>query len=184
MMRNWLMSLLLILAACATGGASLPPLAEAPPGPYRLGAGDEIRVTVFGLDAANNSYMVGDAGTISVALLGPVAVAGQTVPEVEATLAAALREKELIRAPSVNVQIQKYRPFFILGEVQKPGQYPYVPGMSVLTAVSIAGGFTFRAASDKAEIVRNQDGRVSKGRAKPESLVLPGDTIKISEAWF
>jgi polysaccharide export outer membrane protein len=179
-----LLVVLLMLVGSVAAARSLPPIGDVAPGPYRLGAGDGIRVTVYGLDVANKSYAVGDGGTISVPLVGQLAVTGKTVLEVETMLAAALRDKQLLNAPSVSVEVERYRQFFILGEVQKPGQYPYVPGMSVLTAVSIAGGYTFRAQTKRATIVRNLDGRTIKGGAVPETLVQPGDTISIAEAWF
>lgn len=176
--------LLLFATACASDAARIAPLAESGPAPYRLGTGDEVRVTVFGLDAANNSYVVGDTGTIAVPLLPPVPAAGKTVDELQAALAEAIRGRDLLRTPSVSVQIQKYRPFYILGEVQRPGQYPFVPGMSVLAAVSTAGGYTFRANTKGVVVSRASGSGVSKGRATPETLVQPGDTITVLESWF
>ena len=151
---------------------------------YQLGAGDEIRVSVFGLDALTNAYVVGDAGTISLPLVSEIPVRGKTTRDVEVAIANSLREKDVVKNPSVSVQVTKYRPFFILGEVQRPGQYPYVPGMSVLTAVSIAGGYTFRANSKNASITRNIQDKIVKGRANPETPVMPGDTVLIPESWF
>ena len=104
--------------------------------------------------------------------------------ELQAQLATMIRARELVREPSVSVQVQKYRPFFILGEVQRPGQYAYVPGMSVLTAVSIAGGYTFRANKKRATIVRLVGTESIRGRALPETQIQPGDTINVPEAWF
>lgn len=182
--KSVIAALLLFATACASSSATLAPIAPAPPGAYRLGAGDEVRITVFGLDAATNSYVVGDAGTIAVPLLPPVAAAGRTAEELQASIVDAIKTRELLRAPSVSVQVQKYRPFFILGEVQKPGQYPYVPGMSVLTAVSIAGGYTFRADTKKAVILRPTAAGAAKGSAKADTPVQPGDTVNILEAWF
>lgn len=182
--KSAIAALLLLATACTSTSSALAPIASAPPGPYRLGAGDEVRVTVFGLDAATNNYVVGDAGTIAVPLLPPVTAAGLTADELQATLAEAIQKRDLMRSPSVSVQVQKYRPFFILGEVQRPGQYPYVPGMSVLTAVSIAGGYTFRADTKKAAILRPTGSSVTKGGAGPDTLVQPGDTVSIPEAWF
>lgn len=182
--KRVLLAFLLVLAIQPAIAASLKPIPEVAAGPYRLGSGDEVRVTIFGLDAASNTYAIGDDGTISIPLLGLVTANGKSLPELETTIADALRKKDLVRQPSVSVQVTRYRPFFILGEVQKPGQYPYVPGMSVLTAVSIAGGFTFRANKRSATIVRAIDGKMVKGKATPESQVLPGDTINIPEGWF
>lgn len=184
MFRLILVALLLLAGACTTGAGRIAPLAETGSSPYRLGTGDEVRVTVFGLDAANNSYVVGDTGMIAVPLLAPVAAAGKTVDELQAALVQAISARELLRAPSVSVQIQKYRPFFILGEVQRPGQYPFVPGMSVLAAVSTAGGFTFRADTKGMIVSRASGTAVIKGRAAPEALVQPGDTINVLESWF
>lgn len=168
------------LGGCAGPNAALPELTASRPAAYQLGAGDELRVTVFGLDAMNNSYIVGDTGAIALPLLDPVSVAGHTVRETEALVADAIRARKLVLEPRVSAQIQTYRPFYILGEVQKPGQYPYVPGMSVMTAVSVAGGYTFRADTKNATIVRAS----TKGRALAETPVLPGDTIQITETWF
>src|SRR3546814_190974 len=95
-----------------------------------------------------------------------------------------LRHRDVIKDPSVSAQVLKYRPFFILGEVQRPGQYAYVPGMSVLTAVSIAGGYTFRADSKSASITRNEGDKIIKGQATPQTPVMPGDTVFVPEDWF
>lgn len=184
MRRNWLLAAVLAVSAGAASAERLPPLPAMPPSAYRLGPGDEVRVTVFGLDAANNSYVVGDTGMIAVPLLPPIPAAGKSADELQALLVDQLKARELVKSPSVSVQIQKYRPFFILGEVQKPGQYPFVPGMSVLTAASIAGGYTFRADTKRAVVVRSVNGESIKGRAAPETLVQPGDTIRIPESWF
>lgn len=173
-----------LVAGCAAPASRLPPVATGQLSPYQLGPGDEIRVTVFGLDAATNSYIVGDAGTISMPLLDVVSAEGKTTREFEAEIATRLRDKAILRDPSVSVQVQKYRPFFILGQVQRPGQYAYVPGMSVLTAVSIAGGYTFRADTRQASITRPAGGRNVQGRAEQQTPVLPGDTVLVYESRF
>ncbi len=180
-----LAALALLVSGCAAHGAdsaviAAPAVAE----PYHLGAGDELRINVFGLDAANNSYLIGDSGGISVPLVGPIDAAGKTVAEVEAMIAESLRTRQIVRDPNVSVQITKYRPFYILGEVQRPGQYPYVPGMTVLNAVSIAGGYTFRANNRRAMIVRNAGSGAQTAAARPDTRVLPGDTVNIPESWF
>ncbi len=182
--RIWWLALAVVASTATAAAERLPPLPDSVPSAYRLGPGDEVRVTVFGLDAATNTYVVGDTGTIAVPLLPLISAAGKSADELQAALVEALRARELVRVPSVTVQIQKYRPFFILGEVQKPGQYPFVPGMSVLTAVSIAGGYTFRADKKHVVVVRVVDGKSTKGGAVPETPVQPGDTISIPESWF
>ena len=167
------------LSACA-GDGGVPPLAAEAPGAYRLGPGDHLRVNVLGLDQMNNSYIVGDTGAIALPLVDVVPVDGRTVREVEAAIAGRLLARRLVLDPKVTAQVETYRPFFILGEVQRPGSYPYVPGMSVLTAASLAGGYTFRADTKRAEITRAS----RKGLASSDAPVMPGDIVRVREGWF
>lgn len=179
-LTTFLTSICIGTAACAGQSGSLPALAAVQPGPYTLGPGDELRISVVGLDAMNNSYLVSDTGSIALPMLQPVDVKGKTVREVEVTIADQIRTAQIVLDPKVSAQIQSYRPFFITGEVQRPGQYPYIPGMSLTTAVSVAGGYTFRADKKKAMVTR----AAAKGVATPDTPVLPGDTIMIRESWF
>ena len=117
-------------------------------------------------------------------MLSTIQVAGKSPPELETEIASVLRTRDLAPNANVSVQVEKYRPFYILGEVQKPGEYPYVPGMTVLTAVSIAGGYTFRANKKAAAVDRVNGNTRSKARLDADSPVMPGDTIVIPEAWF
>ncbi len=151
---------------------------------YHLGPGDRVRVIVFGMDAISNVYSVGDTGAISMPLLGAIQAGGLTASELEGRISARIVQEQLRRDPSTNVQIEQYRPFFVLGEVQRPGQYPYVPGMSLKTAVAIAGGYTFRAEEDYAAVTRSAADGVIEGRAAPTTAILPGDTIYVYESWF
>lgn len=183
-MKQWIIALSMmacaIPSACADPDAGLSPLATAAPGAYRLGPGDELRVIVAGLNAMNNSYLVDDTGAIAVPMLDPIVVAGKTVREVETAIAGQIRTRQLVLEPAVSAQILTYRSFFITGEVQRPGKYPYVPGMSLTTAVSVAGGYTFRANTKSATIVRD----AVKSAASSDTPVLPGDMITIRESWF
>lgn len=184
-MRKGLIAALSMLAcslplACAGPDAGISPLAASAPTSYRLGPGDQLRITIVGMDALNNSYLVDDSGSIAVPMLDPILVAGKTVRETEAQIAGMLLARQLVLDPKVSAQIQSYRPFFITGEVQKPGQYPYMPGMSLMTAVSVAGGYTFRANTHNATITRAS----VKGVATPDTPVLPGDQILVRESWF
>lgn len=175
---------LMASAACSSSIAELAPTSSASMTPYRLGIGDEVRLTVFGIEAMNNTYTVGDTGRISIPLLGTISAQGLTIDELETAIASSLRARDIARTPSVSAQVQKYRPFFILGEVQKPGQYDFVPGMSVLTAVSIAGGYTYRAKTNLAVITRSDAGRAIQSKARPDTLIQPGDTILVRETMF
>ena len=174
-----------LLAGCVGGSsADMPAPAAQSATLYRLDAGDEVRITAYGLDALTNNYLVSDTGDISLPLIDNVKAKGKTVGELQSDIAKILYDRQILRSPSVNVQVTKYRPFYILGEVKSPGEYPYRPGMSVVTAVSMAGGYTFRADQKDMTITRNISGRAMTGRARENTPVQPGDTIRIKESWF
>jgi polysaccharide biosynthesis/export protein len=171
------------LASCAPG-SNLPPLAETPPGPYRLAVDDQVRIITFGQEQLTGQFRVNDRGTIAVPLLGAIPATGLTSSELERKIEHDLKEKKLLNDPSVSVEVVGYRPMFILGEVSKPGQYPYEPGMTVLTAVAIAGGFTYRAQTNYASLLRTVNGHSVEGRVPRGMEVLPGDVITILERYF
>ena len=175
---------MLIVAACSSPASKLPPLPAASLNPYRLDTGDRLRITVFGQEGLSNEYAVSDAGTISMPLLGPIPARGRTAKELEQVIKDELKAKQLESDASVSAQVERYRPFFVLGEVKSPGSYPYVPGMTLNTAVALAGGYTFRAEQEYAAITRTVDERVVEGRATSRTPVLPGDAIFVYESWF
>jgi polysaccharide biosynthesis/export protein len=170
------------LAACAPPPYRTEYL-DAAPGPYTLASGDKLRIIVFGQDNLSNIYAVDSTGSIAMPLIGAVPVAGQPPMEVEHTISKKLRNG-FIREPKVTVEIDTYRPFFILGEVTTSGQFPYVNGMTVQTAVAIAGGYTPRAARDYAEVTGHRGGALVGGIVPITYPVRPGDTIVIKERWF
>lgn len=183
--RTLLLGLLALpLTACGASFSDLPLAKEGLADRYTLGPGDTIKVAVYGFDTMTGSYVVSDAGTISLPLVNTVEVGGKSAPELEIAIASLLRSRDLAPNANVSVQVDKYRPFYILGEVQRPGQYDYVPGMTVLMAVSMAGGYTFRANKRDAAVSRTTATGQGKTRLVAESSVLPGDTIIIPEAWF
>jgi len=150
---------------------------------YRLGSGDEIRLTVFGEDSLTGNYKVDGAGMISLPLVGNVQAGNLTVAELQMRIAQHLSQGFLLN-PRVSVQVMNYRPFFILGEVNRPNQYPYVEGMKVINAVAVAGGYTYRANERSMSIVRGNDPTRTKQPADPTTYVMPGDTIEIQERFF
>jgi polysaccharide export outer membrane protein len=152
---------------------------------YRLDTGDKLRVVVFGQEGLSNSYFVDAAGQVTIPLIGAVTARGLTTQALARAVAAKLRAG-FIRDPHVAIEVETYRPFFILGEVTAPGQYPYVPNMTVETAVAIAGGFTPRAYRYDVKIDRPTAGETMRSRAAVPLLtrVEPGDTIVIKERWF
>ena len=178
-----LLLLLLPLAACAPG-AGLPKLPPAPSGPYRLGAGDKLRLLTVADPALDGDFRISGAGDIELPLLGRFHAAGFTASGLARALEYALKAAGLERAPSVAVEVLRYRPVFVLGEVRKPGAFPYQPGMTVLSAVALAGGFTYRAIKDRAEVVRPRHGRPEAALARRASPLLPGDVVTIFERRF
>lgn len=151
---------------------------------YRLGSGDQIRVTVFGEEDLTGQYEIDGSGVVAFPLVGEVTAAGGTARDLERGIAAKLRDGYL-KNPTVSVEVLTYRPFFILGEVKRPGSYAYKNGLNVLNAVAMAGGYTYRAKSSVWVITRSgdknyQEREISNG----DFRILPGDTIFIPERFF
>ena len=176
--------LLLGIAACARPGSELPILPAPADHAYRLGAGDQLRVITFGEEKLTDDFRVNDSGTLSLPLVGSLQATGLTTGELENSLRTALAKAKLLNDPSVAIEVIAYRPIFILGEVSHPGQFPYQPGMTVVTAVAVAGGFTYRAVDDYVAVVRSLDGKPVEGRASRQSLLLPGDVVTVFERRF
>ena len=150
---------------------------------YRLDAGDKLRVVVYGQEGLTNTYAIDAGGSITMPLIGAVPARGRTPAGLASEISGRLR-RGYIREPSVAVEIEAYRPFFILGEVAAPGQYPYVPNMSVESAVAIAGGFSPRARRDTVTLTHT-DGSGSMRVVVPlGTAVNPGDTVLVGERWF
>jgi polysaccharide export outer membrane protein len=154
-----------------------------PDGPYTLDSGDKLRVVVYGQEGLSNSYTVDAGGSLSMPLIGSVPARGLTPQQLGREIAASLR-RGYIREPHVAVEIETYRPFFILGEVAFPGQYPYVANMTVETAIAIAGGFSPRAKREAVDLSRPHGGQMVKGSVPMYTPVRPGDTITVAERWF
>jgi polysaccharide export outer membrane protein len=150
---------------------------------YHLDAGDRLRVVVYGQEGLTNTYAVSAGGSITMPLIGSVPARGRTTAGLAAEISAKLR-RGFIREPSVAVEIEAYRPFFILGEVAAPGQYPYVPNMTVESAVAIAGGYSPRARRDSVTVTHTDASGPARFVVPPGSPVSPGDTVLVSERWF
>ena len=150
---------------------------------YRLDAGDRLRVVVYGQEGLTNTYAIDAGGSITMPLIGSVPARGRTPAGLAADISAKLRNG-FIREPSVAVEIEAYRPFFILGEVAAPGQYPYVPNMTVESAVAIAGGFSPRALRDRVTITRNDPSGSMRTVVPLGTALSPGDTVLVGERWF
>jgi len=180
--RPILLTLMLFLAGCA-GGATSPELQQTNLNYYLLDSGDRLRVTVFGQANLTGEFAVDGSGLVALPLIEPIQARGQTTQMFAQHLEAVLRQT-ILRNPSVSVEIAQYRPFFILGEVNQPGQYAYVSGMTVKTAAAIAGGFTYRARTSDVAITRRVGPQTIEGTASVDSPVMPSDTIQVGERMF
>ena len=159
------------------------PVAAPYDAPYHLDAGDKLRVVVYGQEGLTNTYAISAGGTITMPLIGAVPARGRTPQGLATDIAARLRNG-FIREPSVAVEVESYRPFFILGEVQAPGQYPYVPNMTAESAIAIAGGFSPRAKKDRVTITHTDAGGTQRMIVPPGTPISPGDTVLVGERWF
>jgi len=159
------------------------PMPVAHDGAYRLDAGDRLRVVVFGQEGLTNTYAIDAGGSITMPLIGAVPARGRTPAGLAAEITGRLR-RGYIREPSVAVEIEAYRPFFILGEVAAPGQYPYVPNMSVESAVAIAGGFSPRALRDRVTLTHSDSSGSMRVVVPLGTPLSPGDTVLVGERWF
>jgi polysaccharide export outer membrane protein len=154
-----------------------------PHGPYLLDTGDRLRVFIYGQPNLSRLYTVDQMGSISVPLIGSVRARHRTTVELERAIAARLA-RDFVRDPQVTVDVVQNRPFFILGEVRLPGQYPYVSAMTVETAVAIAGGYTERASERRFRITRRLNGLIDLIEAPGDYPLLPGDTVYVYERFL
>lgn len=171
------------LSGCSTARYSAEALRTPINAPYQLASGDRLRVIVFGQENLSNSFSVDGAGNIAMPLIGSVRAQGLTTAELGHAIEARLRQG-FLREPSVSVEVEAYRPFYVLGEVTVAGQYPFVNGMTVQNAVAVAGGFTPRGAQDSVDITRMIDGRPVTASVPMTFPVRPGDTIQVRERFF
>lgn len=151
---------------------------------YRLGAGDVITIQVLGEeDLKRERIRLSDAATISYPILGEIRLLGKTVGELERLIRDGLKGRYLVN-PQVTVTINEYRNFFINGQVERPGGYPFIPGLTVRKAVSLAGGFRDRAAKDKIFVIRDDDPKQVPHRVDLNAMVQPGDILTVEESFF
>lgn len=169
-----------LVAGCAQ---SPPPLPSTSRGQYRLNPGDTVRVLVYNQQSLSNDFIVADDGTISFPMVGTVKAQGETVQQLERDLYNKLNDGILVK-PGVSVQLAQSRPIFVVGEVGKPGQYPYVSKLNVLGAVAAAGGFTVRAERDRVTVVRAVQDRPAEWTAGVLADLQPGDVVIVREQFF
>lgn len=173
--------MMVTLSACETA----PPLDEtaAAPSEYTLGSGDNIRVIVYGEESLSGEFTVDGSGQIAMPLIGEVKAAGSSPRGLEQAIAQRLSQG-YVKDARVSVEVLNFRPFFIYGEIQTPGKYPYVSGMTALTAVAIAGGYSYRANQSYVLITRGNDPSKTARRAPVNTPVMPDDVVEVPERWF
>jgi polysaccharide export outer membrane protein len=180
-----------VFAALALAGCVTKPLPAGAGGyavdvghEYKLGPGDKVRVNVFGEQQLSGEFIVANNGAVAMPLVGDIQAGGLTPPALQVAVQDKLAATGMVKQPRVSADVISYRPFYILGEVAKPGQYPYAIGLTVTKAVATAGGFTYRANERQVYVTRE-----GKGSEEPLSLTAatwigPGDTIRIAERHF
>jgi polysaccharide export outer membrane protein len=178
--------LALTLAACGNDGRDAPPLPQqtADLGEYRLGPGDAVRVNVFGQEQLSGDFTVDGSGNIAMPLIGEVKASQASVRGLEQAIARKLSDG-YVRDPRVSVEVRTFRPFYIMGEVNRPGQYNYANGMTAAQAVAMAGGYTYRGRQDYVLITRGGEGGNNKEYRAPVTVrILPDDVVRVPERFF
>ena len=172
------------VSAYAQSTASPAPAETAPAGsPYRLGFGDKLRISVFGEPTLSGEFQVSGAGAVSMPLIGDVPAVGLSAGELQAQLTQRLAAGYL-KNPKVAVEVFSFRPFFVLGEVERPGRYPTSEGTNILGAIATAGGFTYRANTKKIFLRRAGEQQEHKIEATSNIEVQPGDVLRVGERYF
>ena len=182
--RRILMGAALAGVAGCTPGRDLPELPPYRPQSYGLGPGDQLRILTFGEEQLTGEFRVDDQGRIAFPLIGNIDAAGRSPKDLEDEIANALIKGDYLKQPHVTVEVTGYRPIFVLGEVTRPGQYPYQPSMTFLTAVAVAGGFTYRAVQDYGAVIRTTGRDAAKGRVTANDFLAPGDVVQVLERYF
>jgi len=182
-MRFYFMIAVIFFMAAGATGASSAERTKSVRDVYTLGSGDRVRVNVFGEKDLSGVYEINGTGSIAYPLIGEVEAGGKTVRELEKIVAMKLRAGYL-RKPQVAIEVTNYRPFYILGEVKRPGSYAYVEGMKIVNAVAMSGGFTYRARKQRFLVRRAGAPKDSETEAKPDDLLYPGDVIRVPERFF
>lgn len=148
---------------------------------YVLGTGDRVKIVVYGHDDLSGEFEINSSGNVSLSLINDVKAVGLTIRSLEKNIAAKLKP-DFLKNPRVSVEVLNYRPFYIIGQVKKPGSYPYVSGMTIVNAIALAGGYTYRAKERKVLITRSKDGKQMP--ANHSTVVMPGDVIEVPERFF
>lgn len=184
-----LLAMMLTVNPLAPTGAMSQQLAAAAPAAstaltgYELGPGDKLKITVYDEEGLTGEYIVSSKGTVSMPLIGEISAAGQSISDFRVALENRLAQG-ILNDPKVAAEVVEYRPFFILGEVNKPGQYPYSAGLTLYSAVATAQGFTYRANTHKVMITHAGQTSEQRVQISAATRIMPGDTVRVLERFF
>lgn len=176
---------LMAVGGCSNGLGGLDPVqAQSTIPEYRIDTADKLRVVVQEMKDLSNDYVVDETGAIALPLIKQVSVRNKTLREAEGEIEKVLADRNILVNPKVSIQPLDLRPLYILGEVNRPGEYAFRQGMTVFAAVSAAGGYTYRAKTGKVAITRTINGKPVTGTGSDDTVIMPGDRIKVMERWF
>lgn len=189
---NWksvlLLPILLLIAGCSQTVGVFPsemaPQSTEAMQSYKLEAGNKIRLTIFNEQNLSGEFTLDASGNLSMPLIGNIPASGLTAKQLGARIEEQLRRDGLLQQPSVAVEVQTFRPFYVLGEVRQPGEYPFSAGVTVLSAVARAGGYDYRAVTGTVVLVRNIDGVQKEYKATELTPLFPGDIVRVLERRF
>ncbi|HYD31386.1 MAG TPA: polysaccharide biosynthesis/export family protein [Azospirillaceae bacterium] len=182
-----------VIAALLVGGCSAsnpfptedaPLKISSPTEGYLLEPGNRLRLTVFGENNLSGDFTLDPAGNLALPLVGNVQASGATAKTVARRIEDLLRNANYLQDPKVSVEVQTFRPFYVLGEVRAPGEFPYTTGMTVLSAIARSGGYDYRAREGEVMLVRVIDGEQKEYRATERTPILPGDILKVQQRRF
>ncbi|WP_198578883.1 polysaccharide biosynthesis/export family protein [Caulobacter hibisci] len=177
----------LVVTGCATQPIATAQAAQGPAqassAAYQLGAGDKVRVQVFGEPDLSGEFQVSGEGKLSMPLIGDVKASGLSVPQLQAALTSTYGGGYL-RDPKISIELISYRPYFILGEIEKPGRYPSTDGLTVLNAIATAGGFTYRANKKRLYLRREGESAERQITLDSDVVIRPGDVLRVPERHF
>ncbi len=181
-----LVAALVVCSSCATAPAAAPQSTAEAPGAetaYHLGPGDKLRIITYGETSLTGEFNVNDVGQVALPLIGSIKASGLTVSQLAAAITVAL-QNGYIKNPSVSVEVANNRPFYILGEVVRPGEYPFINGLTITSAVATAGGYTYRANTHRVFIRGVHDASEHELNVTGDLQISPGDTIRVPERFF
>lgn len=184
LMMPILSAAVLVSPGCTSPTAGLSAFPPVQSAEYKLTTGDKVKVVIQDLKDGTADYTVDQSGSISLPFIKDVKISDQTLREAAASIEQAFVDQKILVRPKVSVQAIELRPIYVLGEVNRPGEYAYRDGLTIFAAASLAGGYTYRADTKSMVVVRTVNGRRISGSGNENTEVMPGDQIRVVEKWF